>query len=52
MKNLNLLTVAILIVISGGVFFMIGQQANNQSNDENLNQDQVNAYIREYLLYA
>ncbi len=38
------------MVISGGVFFMIGQQANNQSNDENLNQDQVNAYIREYLL--
>lgn len=50
MKNLNLLTVAILLVISGGVFFMIGLTTNNQSNVENLNQDQVNAYIREYLL--
>lgn len=50
MKNLNLLTIALLMVISGGVFFMIGQQINNQSSNETLNQDQVNAYIREYIL--
>jgi protein-disulfide isomerase len=50
MKNLNLLTIAIVMVISPGVFFMIGQQVNNQSDSDTLNQDQVNAYIREYLL--
>lgn len=50
MKNLNLLTIAIVMVISPGVFFMIGQQVNNQSDSDALNQDQVNAYIREYLL--
>lgn len=50
MNKPNLLTVAILMVISAGVFFMIGQQVNNQSSTKTVNQDQVNAYIREYLL--
>ena len=50
MKNLNFLTVALLMVISAGVFFMIGKEVNTQSNNETMNQDQVNAYVREYLL--
>ena len=50
MKNLNFLTIAIVMVISAGVFFMIGQQVIKKSDSEALNQDQMNAYIREYLL--
>jgi protein-disulfide isomerase len=38
------------MVLSAGVFFLIGYQTSSTSSDATLEQDQVNAYIREYLL--
>ena len=38
------------MVLSAGVFFLIGYQTSKSTSDTSLNQDQVNAYIREYLL--